>query len=66
MYEFRLLKSISNRLAETSSSTPYSKFLKNSIELVHIAKVGDREMNDILFRLKYLGLCRNIYFTSIL
>ncbi|CAF2817046.1 unnamed protein product [Rotaria sp. Silwood2] len=32
-----LLKSISNRLVE-SSSTAYDKFSKNSIELVHIAK----------------------------
>ncbi|CAF0966451.1 unnamed protein product, partial [Rotaria sordida] len=33
-----LLKSISNQLIESSSSTSYDKFSKNSIELVHIAK----------------------------
>ena len=41
---FRLLKSISKRIS-ASSTTPYNTFLNNSIELVHVAKVCDKQMN---------------------
>ena len=60
---FRLIKSISGRLAGTMSQ---QTFLKNSIELVQISRVGD-EQSIFFSSYRYSsGLCRSIHYSSIL
>jgi len=42
---FRLIKEAYTRMSESSLSSPYDIFITNSIQLVHMAKVGDRFSN---------------------
>ena len=60
-----LLKSISHRMAGASSS--YEGFLKNSVELVHIARVGISRRVNIFWKINsILGLRGNRRFTFFL